>query len=63
MTAKKTTFGNQVLEFYKTLTPPTIRIKEIKVIQPHKNAEIREYMEKFFNKFFIKPPVSQHLYH
>ena len=52
MTAKKATFGNQVLEFYKTLTPPTIRVKGIKVIEPHKNEEIRGYMEKFFNKFF-----------
>ena len=52
MTAKKATFGNQVLAFYKTLVPPTIRVKGVKVIQPHKNEEVRANMEKFFNKFF-----------
>ena len=52
MTAKKATFGNQVLEFYKTLVPPTIRVKGVKVIQPHKNEGVWTNMEKFFNKFF-----------
>lgn len=52
MTVKKVTFGNHVLEFYRTLVPPSIHLKGIKVMEPHKNKEVRTYMEKFFNKFF-----------
>lgn len=49
---KKPTFGNKVLAFYKTLTPPHISLKGIKLIQPYEDHEVRGYMDKFFNKFF-----------
>ena len=49
---KKLTFGNKVLEFYKTFTPPRIPLKGIKVIRPYENKEVVKYMGKFFNKFF-----------
>lgn len=52
MIKKKLTFGNKVLKFYKTLTPPCIPLKGVGVIQPYENREVWEYMEKFFNKFF-----------
>ncbi len=52
MATKKLTFGDKVLEFYETLTPPHIPLKGIEVIRPYQNQEVWGYMEKFFDKFF-----------
>jgi len=50
--SKRLTFGNKVLEFYKTLKLPLIPLKGIEMIHPYKDQEVWGYMEKFFNKFF-----------
>jgi len=52
MAKKRLTFGNKVIEFYKTLIPPHIPLKGIGVILPYEDQEVLEYTEKFFNKFF-----------
>lgn len=52
MANKKPTFGNKVLNFYKSIIPPQIDLSGVEILLPHKDREVWGYMEKFFNKFF-----------
>lgn len=50
---KKITFGEQIINFYRTLTfPHQLLLPEIEVIYPYYNPEILRYIQQFYHQFY-----------
>lgn len=46
------TFGEKVLDFYKSLPIPNIARFNLNVINPHANKEVWDYINNFYAKFY-----------
>lgn len=49
---RSSTFGESASRFYRTIVPPRNLPRDVRVINPQKSAEIMEYTERFFTKYF-----------
>jgi hypothetical protein len=46
------TFAENIIDFYKSLQPPSILPKNIGILFPQKNEEVMNVVKTFFNKFY-----------
>jgi hypothetical protein len=47
-----TTFAENIINFYKSLQPPTVFPKNIEILFPQKNEEVMNVVKTFFYKFY-----------
>jgi len=46
------TYGNKIIDFYKSLEPPTKLPKGVEILYPYKSPEVIETVEKFYTKYY-----------
>ncbi len=49
---KKLTFNEKILGFYNKITLPEVLASGIEIIHPYTTPKVREYVKKFYDKFF-----------
>ena len=53
LAVKNLTFSKKILGFYDKITLPETLASGIEIIHPYTTPEVREYVKKFYNKFFL----------
>lgn len=46
------TFGDSVLRFYRTLSPPALTMPDVEWIYPYDRSEVRRSMDDFYGRFY-----------